>query len=275
MNMEELVELFKLKSSFKNNDDIHSYIKNFLSSINISFTELEDNTIFNISNIKAPIFSAHTDTVRTKKDDIAANSKVKVEDFGMYNKIYIPKHILGGDDICGVYIILNLIKEYRENINFIFTNNEEVHGYQTARDFVADYDLSGYPYCIVLDRKGCGDIISYLNNYGSKEFEVDLSSIGTKYGYTPYRGFFSDADFFRNHLSVANLSCGYYNPHSKEEFVIYEFVKNAFNYSKEIIETLKENIYERNEETFSWAFERQIINTYGKIYNSAFGRNSR
>lgn len=274
MNIDELVELFKLKSSFQNNDDIHMYIKNYLNSINISFTELEDKTIFNIDNSNAPIFSAHTDTVRTKKDDSSA-SKVKIETASEFRKISIHNHILGGDDLCGVYIILNLIKEYRDNINFVFSNNEEVQGYQTARDFVADFDLIGYPYCIVLDRKGSSDIISYLNNYGSREFELDLASIGNHFGYTPNRGYFSDADFFRNHMSSANISCGYFNAHSKDEFVIYEFVENAFNYSKAIIENLRDKEYKLNEETFSWAFERQIINNYARIYNSAFGKNPR
>lgn len=276
MNIQELKNLLMLKSGYKNNFEVIFIIEKELTSLNINYSKLEDGTIFSLQDRSLPIFSAHMDTVRTVKDD-AAISKVKIIEVEKTNgekveAIINKKHILGGDDICGVYILLNLLKE-NNKLNFIFTNNEEMPGKQTARDFVADNFIGDFPYMIVLDRKGNDDIICYLNNYGSKEFEEDLAEIGTNFGFKPNRGYFCDADFFRNQLSVANLSCGYYFPHSSKEIVVFEDVVNTFNYCKEIVKALIGKKYEINSETFSWAFERQIIDSFVKIHNSAFGRN--
>jgi len=276
MNIQELKNIFTLKSGYKNNFEVISFVESELTSIGIAYEKLDDGTIFSLKDETLPIFSAHMDTIRTKKDD-NASGKVKIIEVEKTNgkkveAIINKNHILGGDDVCGIYIILNLLKE-NNKLNFIFTNNEEVSGRQTARDFNADKDISNFPYMIVLDRKGNSDIICYLNNYGSKDFEDDLIEIGEDFGFRQNRGYFCDADFFRNQISVANLSCGYYFPHSNKEAVVFEDVVNTFNYCKEIVRVLIGRKYEVNPETFSWAFERQIINNFINTYSSAFGRN--
>jgi hypothetical protein len=145
--------------------------------------------------------------------------------------------VIGGDDKCGIFIALTLA--CANLCNFVFSVEEESGGHG-IKTFVAEQDLSDIPYGLVLDRRGNADIICTKNSYGVAAFERILLEIGKIYGYKESSGTFSDANFLSEKISCANLSVGYYNPHSKSEFVDIDDLKIAMNFTNAIIKNVTE-----------------------------------
>jgi len=258
LEMEGLMELFRLQSRHKFNQPVQDYICSKLDSLKVPYTRDKYGAIFSVTADNFPIIIAHTDTVRDVNDDKNAPSLLRITKKEGLHIISAPGCVLGGDDLCGVYMLLKMIEEDK-HINFYFSNNEEYGMEDTSRLFVKTHDLSHIPYGLVLDRRGNSDIICFQNNYGTMEFEKILAEMGKDYGYSPTRGMMCDADFFRNQISVANLSVGYYNAHSKKEVVVWEHLVNAYKYASKIIDvnTCK---FEPNNEYLSWYYEREVIN---------------
>ena len=246
MNKEKFLELLRLPSRVRENHAIHEYIKHELDEIHVPYFVFEDTTIYNIANPTLPLFCAHTDTVRSPADDRKAETGIietqteRREGIEPLTVILNPKSVLGGDDMCGVHILLEMLREGRL-FNFIFSDGEEtMHG--SIMPFIREFktEVSAMPFGIVIDRKGNNDIICANNRYGSIEFENALAVMGEPFGYFPETGMASDADFIRHVLSCANLSAGYYNAHTPKEFVIWEHMENAHNYAVAILDTIHE-----------------------------------
>jgi hypothetical protein len=258
MNKAKFLELLKLPSRGNFNQSIHEYIKQELTSLNITFSIFEKTSIYNIDAPNLPLFVAHTDTVRSILDDKNAATCI-----GEYIHegltIIANKGILGGDDMCGVHIILDMLREGKK-INFLFSDNEETVFNASSKFFMREFSekLSTLPYGIILDRKGNTDIICSHNRYGHIDFENDLSEIGEQFGYYPEIGMCSDADFIRNVMSCANLGVGYYKAHTPKEFVVWEHMENTYNYSIAILETLHKR-YPVHPSILTRYFENSII----------------
>lgn len=227
-----LLSIFKIGSPSYKETAIASFVKEVLSINGIDFAIDIKGNIYNISNENMPLLSAHMDTVQKEEDRLLAEF-CRIRTYPDGKKILKGLGIIGGDDKCGVYIILEMLKSHK-NLNFIFSVEEEVGG-RGISSFVNERDFSKIPYGIVLDRRYGTDIICEKNNYGTKEFENDLATIGKKYNYSPASGTFSDANSISSFMSCANLSVGYYQPHSTHEYVSLEDLEKAIKYTEEII----------------------------------------
>ncbi len=208
-----LLELFKIPAPTGKEIGVQVFIMNFLDRHNIPYHVDKMGNIFNILQDERPLLSAHMDTVQHMKD--CRNIKL----ITLKGNILKGKGVIGGDDKCGIFIILQLLLTREElDFNFLFTVEEECGGHG-AREFVERQDLSHISYGLILDRRGNGDILCILNNYGTMKFEDALWLIGDEFGYEPEMGIFSDANYLREWFSCANLSVGYYNAHTKYEYV--------------------------------------------------------
>lgn len=219
-------------------DFVSHFVKKWLNENNIDFQEDKYGNIFNFKHSNAPFLSAHMDSVQTKSD-IYAGSKLTIEG----DKIYSPGHIIGADDLVGVWIILTLLKEGNHRFNWILSDNEEI-GAIGADDFITNNSqlIRDSLYGLVIDRKGSSDIICSHNLYGTKRFEETLHTVSNKNGfnYKPERGVFSDANVWSDYISCANLSCGYYNMHSTNEHIIIPEMLNSKEYIKSILVNVTE-----------------------------------
>lgn len=234
-----LLDLFKLYAPSKKNDNVINYITKFLEKNEIPFTKDENGNIFSLNNHKMPILSAHMDSVGDH-DCGFLNDFVNIFDY-RGDRIIKGMGNIGGDDKCGIFLILmKLLKD--KSINFIFSIDEEV-GCVGIKQVVPKNDISKFPYALVLDRRGSGDIICANNNYGTKEFEEALHEIGKEFKYSPTTGACSDANTIRDYISCANLSVAYHNPHSKNEFVSVKQLYNTMLYVDAIIEKLNKKSF--------------------------------
>lgn len=187
---------------------------------------------------KLPLLCAHMDNI-SRSDDTLRREVTYDHKTGI---ITTPgsKDILGGDDKCGIAIILRLMElAPRYNYEFIaaFTRSEErgVGANKLNKNI-----LKSVKWAIVLDRRNQNDIVTKIGStiLCSKEF-ADWISHNAPKEITPniINSCFSDAVPLRSHgvENVVNLSTGYYEPHSEKEYVIMSELYNSFLWTENII----------------------------------------
>lgn len=237
-----LYELIEIGSTSFHEINIQKYIVNFLNSLNKEFTIDEVGNIY-CFNSGYPFLSAHMDAVPLN------NHKSSLYTFNDENLNYCIGGLegnIGADDKCGIAIILFLLQE-NKFINFIFTVGEESDICYGSTFFIKKNGnlLKKLPFGLVLDRKGKSDIICHENNYGTLSFQSYLHeiSIENNFGYSPTKGVFSDANNFKNYISCANLSVGYYNPHTYFEYVVLDYLSNSCSFVNAIINDWEKTDY--------------------------------
>lgn len=171
---------------------------------------------------------AHLDTVHDKlPTSILYNTKE--------NSVSSTNGI-GGDDRCGVYMILEIIKKY--NCSVLFCEDEEI-GCVGADKFACSETAKGlqFNYIMEFDRKGKNDAVFY--DCDNPEFEDFI----TKEFYKTNTGSFSDISAIAPFLGCAavNLSCGYYKAHTKEEYVVLSEMEKSIQEACKILERTTEN----------------------------------
>ncbi len=252
MNKKLLLDLFRIPARSGKEGAIQIFIEKELQNMGISYDVDIVGNVFNLDNKDAPLLCAHMDTVQ---DEIDA----KLSHFTSIKGNYITGYgVIGGDDKCGIYIILEILKS-RKDLNFVFTVEEEAGG-AGMRMFIQEQDFSDILYGIVLDRRGNSDILCAENDYGTKKFEIILKEIGKIFGYKPERGLWSDTDILSECISCTNLSVGYYNPHQKSEFVILKDLENAKNFTWAIVKNVNEK----------FQVPRKICSTYGSYRGNSY-----
>lgn len=165
----------------------------------------EDGFLFAEGDVPV-MLTAHMDTVH--KDNCTI---VCVSEDGNY--VMSPQGI-GGDDRCGIFMALEIIKQRRCSI--LFTEDEEIGCVGAHKFCKTDYKPEKLNYIIEFDRKNGDDAVFYsCDNPDFTKFCTD----GT--GFKEERGSCSDISHVAPHLGVAavNFSCGYYSPHTCHEYV--------------------------------------------------------
>ena len=175
------------------------------------------------------LLTAHMDTVH----------KELIVDFYEYYDEEKKQHIIsspqgiGGDDRCGIYMILQIIKTHKCSV--LFCEDEEIGGVGSRKFCKTELvnELSDLNYLIELDRANGTDAVFYdCDNYDFTDFIEN--NTGYKYSY----GSFSDISNLSPACKVAsvNLSCGYYNAHSTSEYVIVEEMLNTIETVKKLLD---------------------------------------
>ena len=174
---------------------------------------------------------AHLDTVHKEKPDFVLFDKAK--------GIIWSREGIGGDDRCGVFSILYIIKYCKLNNialpSILFTTNEEIGclGAEKAANELKDIvDLN---YIIEIDRKGKDDMVFY--DCQNNDFHKYIGSFGFK------KQFGSSSDIRRLcpkwNVAGVNLSHGVYECHTTEEYVV---VDEMFDTINKIIKMLEDNV---------------------------------
>lgn len=179
---------------------------------------------------------AHMDTVHKRTPDIICMSEDK--------SIMMSPYGIGGDDRCGVTMILEIIKELRCHV--LFTEDEEIGGVGAGK-FCASGIKPKINFIIEFDRAHERDAVYYeLDN------EVFAETV-EKYGFKRDYGSYSDIVDIAPVLGCAavNLSCGYYNAHTQHEFVSIPQMYAQIERAKKLIANESENFFEWKEAKYS------------------------
>lgn len=227
-----LTDLFKIPNPSGQEKEVRDFIADYLDKMGIEYNIDKMGNLYRLNDKSLPILNAHMDSVQDFEDTEILNFVTII------NGVLRGYGNIAGDDKCGIYIILDILQ--RRDINFLFTISEEI-GCVGAKGFIRNNSIEDFPYALTLDRWGSGDIICHSNEYGTKEFEEALFTVGAKYGYTPEKGLYSDADFISEQLSCANISVGYYCHHTKKEYVVLSELQNSINFVESVIDKVKSN----------------------------------
>ena len=175
---------------------------------------------------------AHMDTVHKKLPSVIVYDKDK--------KALSSPNGIGGDDRCGIYMVLEVIKKY--NCSVLFTEDEEIGGIGAEKFTKAKFakDLK-FNYIIEFDRRGKDDAVFY--DCDNPDFEEFI----TRDFYKTSWGSFSDISTIAPFLGCAavNLSCGYYQAHTVKEYVVVPEMNKSIEEACKILErTTEKDVFE-------------------------------
>lgn len=189
------------------------------------------------------LLNAHLDVVYELEPD-----REIIKELGRWRS---SKGILGADDRAGVAVILQMAKnllnsDFSGKVKYIFTVEEET-GLVGARH-VDEHFLWDVDAAFVLDRRGIGDIVtSYADMipFCDVRFGKFIEHIAKESGHANWKctsGGSSDTRIWAEHgIQSVNLSVGYFNEHTDEEYLnafvcfsVTELLEAIFAKSREL-----------------------------------------
>jgi len=201
------------------------------------------------------LLTAHMDTVHKRQCNKAYYNLNKDGNVVVSSRVGI-----GGDDRCGIYMILKILNEV--DCSVLFCEDEEV-GSIGAGKFVKTElceSLKGkFKYIIELDRANSKDAVFY------EDANDKFHEFVTKEFWKESWGTWSDICTLSPALEISsvNFSCGYYKAHTTQEYVVLDEMEKSIS---EVIKLLKRT--DVNAEPFK--FERQKYN-YSRLFEKYCG----
>jgi putative aminopeptidase FrvX len=253
-NYELLKEVLSVPTKTYQEDLMVQYICDWLDVNNIPFYVDEFYNVYATKktdeNVEFfPCVVAHTDTVHNidtinvveeMLPDAQGNVKLSLK---AYNNEGYPTGI-GGDDKCGVYACLELLKEL-PNLKAAFFVSEETGCKGSFNSDPKFFENIGY--AIQFDAPENNMISEFLMGVNMFDRESEFFEVGgnlitehfpsnTKYHKHPY----TDIYPIRTKYNIAcfNISIGYYRYHTANEYVVVDDVYNGIKVGKLMIEKL-------------------------------------
>lgn len=198
--------------------ELSKYYKNVISQDGFLYVKGKDKVCL----------TAHMDTVHNEvvKDYYVLKEEGKT--------IISSPQGIGGDDRCGIYMILTILEKTKLRPTIIFCEDEEVGGVGSRKFVKTKFikDLEKMYFLIELDRKGSDDLVYYSDE--NTDFHKYLEELT---GYNKNFGSFSDISVLSPAcgISSVNISCGYYNAHTKSEYVVMEEMNRSIQTTIKII----------------------------------------
>jgi len=242
--MNKLIEVLEVQTYSGRDAAMRAYLNNELASIpGVDFWDDGDNIYAGKGAGPRACMVAHMDTVHKIVEDLTAitlNGRIT----GM-NAVTMEQTGIGGDDKVGIYVALQMLKEH-DNIKVFFPRDEEVGclGSTLAEPTFFD-DVTIVLQC---DRRGNTDFVTNASGteLSSPAFQRDVAPILKQYGYKFSTGLMTDVMELKNlglTPSMANISCGYYNPHDATEYVDVTDVHRVTQMVSDIIKQLGNTYY--------------------------------
>lgn len=192
-----------------------------------------------------PTMVCHIDTVHEINDDVKV---IQVDDKLLaIDTTDCKRYGIGGDDKVGIYITLQMLKHF-DNFKAVFFLDEEVGCVGSSQADFTFFDDS----TIVLecDRKGINDFVTSITGttLSDDTLHQDIDHILTKYNRRKVNGGITDVGEIaeKNTVQVANMSCGYYDPHTANEYIIISEVESTKQMCIEILTATMDKRYEMN-----------------------------
>lgn len=201
------------------------------------------------------LFSCHTDTMHTaggrqpllhdtdfgrvfvdkppviveEPMDIWVGGEVVIPPAAYFKGKFSRDYVLGADDGAGMWLLLELIAAKVPG-TYVFHHSEECGGLGSRAMASAEKEwLKQFKRAIAFDRKGTSDIITSQRGGRccSDGFAKALAEALNLHGHTfaSATGSFTDTANYIDYIpECTNISCGYYNEHSNEEWLDVGYV---------------------------------------------------
>lgn len=261
--LNRLKDVLSVPTKTYNEGNMISYITNELDNIDglTYYTDEMDNIYAQKGSLSEnsfyPMFIAHTDTVHELVDEIIVEEELLekpptfgrtfTEELNLSLKGYTSNDIptgIGGDDKCGVFLALELLRTLDcVKVGLFVSEETGCHG---SRECDLNF-LEDVGYAIQFDAPGNHLITEVCS--GVRLFEKDGEFIEkikpifeSTMGVEPYLQSHPYTDVsqikMKGDFSCINFSCGYYNMHSSSEFVVVKDVEDSFNLALNIVKEL-------------------------------------
>ena len=241
--MELLKQLYKIYSPSGSERVMKKFIRRYVRS-HIPGAKIRTDKTGNLYIIKGiapsyPCIVAHLDQVQREHSTDFTPIETKELIFG-YSPSQRRQEGLGADDKNGIWIALRCLKKF-DTLKVAFFIEEETGcrgSSQADMDFFKDARFVIQP-----DRRGYKDLITTIGwtDLCSDEF---LKATGyEQFGYQETEGAMTDILALKENgleISCINLSCGYYEPHTDNEFTVKVDLLNCLRLMEQIIETCTE-----------------------------------
>lgn len=219
MNIETFKKICKVHNQYALKGTLKKMLEKYYPEV-IS----EDGFLYVRSQNVDVMLTAHMDTVHKEK----CKKIVEIKK-GEQKVLWSPQGI-GGDDRCGIFMIVELLRSTNFRPAIVFCEDEEI-GCIGAGKFAkwlsenADTKELALKYIVELDRRNGNDAVFY--DCGNEDF---IDYITSTTGYVEARGSYSDICEISPELDIAsvNLSCGYYKEHTLDHYVVVEEMEKTF-----------------------------------------------
>ena len=166
---------------------------------------------------------------------------------------------IGGDDKVGVFVCLQVLKDFG-NVKVVFYSNEEIghlgskYSIKNHKEFYKDIN-----FVLQCDRRDDKDFIYYSGGHRicSEEFLSSCKPYTEALNFKPAIGISTDVDTLVAGgigVSAVNISSGYYNPHTNNSSVSVRAVANTYTLVYDIITNL-------GDKKFLYTYEPTLLNT--------------
>lgn len=176
---------------------------------------------------------------------------------------------IGGDDRCGVYSILEIVKERKCHV--LFCEDEEI-GCVGSQKFIktqfCEEVAKEINFMVEIDRRGATDLVYYDND--NKDFHEFCANAT---GYKKNWGSCSDISYLMEAMdrSGVNVSSGYYNEHTFKETINLAEMQNTIKAVEKLIDEPCEKPFEYVEKKYYGS----LIDWYKKDDYYVSGRSGR
>lgn len=200
-----------------------------------------------------PCIAAHLDEVHSVQDrgKYSAFYDEESDTIKGYSSTHKKQCGIGADDKNGIWVALQAARKL-DKIKVALFYGEEVGcvGSSCAKmDFFDDCR-----YVLQVDRKGKSDVVTNIScvDIASQDFIDDLEDISKDYGRQETYGMTTDVlELAEKGVGIAciNMSCGYYNPHTDNEFTVVSELQETLDFVLDICTKMTE----RYEHTYTYS----------------------
>jgi tripeptide aminopeptidase len=271
-NLQLLKDVLSVPTKTYQEEQMVLFLVNWLTENKIEHFVDEHNNVYATKqesdlipeNFYFPCVIAHTDTVHNidtinVNEEMLPNTQGEIKlSYKAYNDEGKPTGI-GGDDKCGVFACLTLLKEL-PYLKAAFFVSEETGCNGSLKAKEEFFTNVGYgiqfdaPENWMITEKCFGQV---LFDRDSEFFETcdevlteGMDNSNMQYMVHPYTDVYALRGKFD--FSCINFSIGYYNYHTKNEYVVVEDVFNGINMGRKMIEKLGYKLHYKKSVKYDW-----------------------
>lgn len=236
--MDELLKLLAIPSHTGHCDLMYNYILDYGNSHGWLMESDKTGNLYATKgqSVTYPCVVSHMDTVHRIKEGGITPVLIDGKIIGI-NPFQMDLTGIGGDDKCGIWACIHNLTVLPACKAAFFVDEERGCVGSGACDISWFADCR---YVLQADRRGNTDFVTDI--YGPLSSDSFLSAVAPiikDYGYKHSDGMMTDVRELRDQkigLSLANMSAGYWNPHSDREYIDVHDLSNVCAMMQEIFE---------------------------------------
>lgn len=217
-----------------------------------------------------PCIVAHTDQVQDKHESDFAVCRSGDNLFG-WSPSAMRMRGLGADDKNGIWVALKCLEKY-DVMKCAFFMGEEVGCVGSNAVKMSWFDDCRW--VVQCDRKNAHDLITVAGGTDLCSVEFFDALQGEQFGYKETSGLMTDVMTLKDRglkVSCVNMSCGYYRPHTDEEYTNMKDLQNCLDFVMWIVENVTD-VYPHEYVPKKWGgyggYGRYYDDWYDKVIDS-------